>query len=61
MRLTLAELYEPTPKTGTEAPAALTDQAIRAELAAAKGNRHVAAQRLNISRTTLWRRLRAMA
>jgi propionate catabolism operon transcriptional regulator len=61
LRLTLAELYEPTARTCTEAPAALTDQAIRAELAAAKGNRHVAAQRLNISRTTLWRRLRAMA
>ena len=61
LRLTLAELYEPAEDAGTQTRAALSDQAIRAALAAARGNRHVAAQRLNVSRTTLWRRLRAMA
>ena len=61
LRLTLAELYEPAEEAGTQTRAALSDQAIRAALAAARGNRHVAAQRLNVSRTTLWRRLRAMA
>jgi transcriptional regulator, propionate catabolism operon regulatory protein len=61
LRLTLAELYEPAEEANTSARAALTDQAIRAALAAAKGNRHAAATRLNISRTTLWRRLRALA
>jgi len=61
LRQTLAELYEPADEAGAPARPALTDQAIRAALAAAKGNRHAAAARLNISRTTLWRRLRAMA
>jgi propionate catabolism operon transcriptional regulator len=60
LRLTLAELYAPPEDDGATSRAALTDQAIRAALAAAKGNRHAAAQRLNISRTTLWRRLRTM-
>jgi propionate catabolism operon transcriptional regulator len=60
LRLTLAELYAPPEDEGATSRAALTDQAIRAALAAAKGNRHAAAQRLNISRTTLWRRLRTM-
>ena len=61
LRQTLAELYEPADEASAQTRAALTDHAIRAALAAAKGNRHAAAARLNISRTTLWRRLRAMA
>ncbi len=61
LQQTLAELYEPADDAGALTRTALTDQAIRAALAAAKGNRHAAATRLNISRTTLWRRLRAMA
>ena len=61
LRQTLAELYEPGEEVSSQTRATLTDQAIRAALAAAKGNRHAAAQRLNVSRTTLWRRLRAMA
>jgi propionate catabolism operon transcriptional regulator len=60
LRLTLAELYAPAEDDGATSRAALTDHAIRTALAAAKGNRHAAAQRLNISRTTLWRRLRTM-
>ena len=61
LRQTLTELYEPADEASVQTRAALTDHAIRAALAAAKGNRHAAAARLNISRTTLWRRLRAMA
>jgi transcriptional regulator with PAS, ATPase and Fis domain len=56
----LSELGEAQPVPGAVTRAALTDQAIRAALAASKGNRHAAAARLNISRTTLWRRIRAM-
>jgi propionate catabolism operon transcriptional regulator len=61
LRMTLPELYDTGADAGDQSRTLLTDQAIRDALAALKGNRHATAQRLGISRTTLWRRLRAMA
>lgn len=61
LRMTLPELYDTGADASGQARILLTDQAIRDTLATLKGNRHAAAQRLGISRTTLWRRLRAMA
>jgi propionate catabolism operon transcriptional regulator len=61
LRMTLPELYDTGEDASDQTRILLTDQAIRDALAALKGNRHAAAQRLGISRTTLWRRLRAMA
>jgi len=61
LRAMLAELHEPSGEDAPHSRTTLTDQAIHAALAATQGNRHAAAQRLNVSRTTLWRRLRTMA
>nr|WP_316641589.1 propionate catabolism operon regulatory protein PrpR [uncultured Roseateles sp.] len=61
LRVTLPELFENASEADSDARAPLSDQSIRDALAASRGNRHVAAQRLGISRTTLWRRLRAMS
>ena len=60
LRLAVPELFEVDAGTDAAGSTALTDQSIREALASARGNRHAAAQNLGISRTTLWRRLRAM-
>jgi propionate catabolism operon transcriptional regulator len=60
LRMTLPELYDTGDGGIDQTRTLLTDQSIRDALTALKGNRHAAAQRLGISRTTLWRRLRAM-
>ncbi|MCX7170385.1 MAG: propionate catabolism operon regulatory protein PrpR [Proteobacteria bacterium] len=53
-----AHLY-PAPSLDAASPAAeVDDQMIRRVLAEANNNRNLAAQKLGISRTTLWRRLR---
>jgi len=61
LRTTLPEIFDAAEGASESTRAALTDRAVQDALAAAKGNRHAAAERLGISRTTLWRRLRAMA
>jgi propionate catabolism operon transcriptional regulator len=60
LRMTLPELFDTGEAAGETPRASLADQAIHDTLAAVKGNRHEAAKRLGISRTTLWRRLRAV-
>jgi propionate catabolism operon transcriptional regulator len=59
--MTLPELFDSGDAAAEPARASPTDQAIQDALAAVKGNRHAAAERLGISRTTLWRRLRALS
>ena len=58
LKLTLPELFEHASGASGASSVALSDQAIRDALGAARGNRHAAAKALGISRTTLWRRLR---
>ncbi len=63
--LFLREAPELTPTTPDAAQTNLTDPVIddhriRTALATHKGNRHAAAQALNMSRTTLWRRLKEL-
>lgn len=59
-RNALAELYDPGQTEDRPARIAVPAPVIRESLAALNGNRHATADRLGISRTTLWRRLRAM-
>lgn len=60
LRMALTEFYDMGEDANSQTRTVLSDQVIRDGLAAVKGNRYLAAQRLGISRTTLWRRLRAM-
>lgn len=60
LRLTLPDPFHTGDQAGKPRRATLTDQAIQEALAAADGQRQVAAQRLGISRTTLWSRLRTL-
>jgi len=60
LRLAVPELFEVSGGSDAASSTVLSDQSILDALSTTRGNRHLAAQNLGISRTTLWRRLRAM-